>query len=345
MEVFTIFLTYNNSIWALLLYLYKKKKRTMKAAILKQYDHAPVYEEVETPQPNPEQELIDVKAAPLKNFDRLTTYSTFYARAKNLPTAVGSDGVGLTKDKKRVYAFGISGMFAEKALISKTKSVEIPEKLDWTIAAALPNAVMGAVLPMKIKGHIAKGSVVLINGATGFTGQLAVQAAKHYGAKTIIATGRNQKRLENLKTLGATHIISLKDSDWLSQIDTVQKDAAIDIVLDYIWGKPAEDILKTLSNGPTHSTRYIDLGNNAGNDITVSAGLIRNSAIEILGAGVGSYTASEFGQMFTEFIPEMYALAAEGKLVVNIQKAKLQDIEKIWKTPSESGVRTVFTID
>lgn len=317
----------------------------MKAAILKRYDNAPIYNEVEIPQQNSEEALIDVKAAPLKNFDRLTTYSTFYARAKNLPTVIGSDGVGLTRDKKRVYAFGISGMFAEKALIARAKSVEIPKELDWATAAALPNAVMGAVLPMKVKGHIKKGSVILINGATGFTGQLAVQAAKYYGAKTIIATGRHQKRLDNLKTLGATHTISLKNNDWLSQIDAIQKDAAIDIVLDYIWGKPAEEILNTLSNGPTNSTRYIDLGNNAGNEITVPAGLIRNSAIEILGAGVGSYTTAEFRQMFTEFIPEMYALAAEGKLVINIQKAKLQDIEKIWKTSSKAGIRTVFTMD
>lgn len=316
----------------------------MKAAILYKYDQTPQYGEQETPQPRSDQELLQVKAAPLKNFDRLTTNAKFYARIKDLPAAVGSDGVGLTPDGKRVYASGMTGMMAEQALIHKSKKVTIPENLDWATAAALPNAVMGTVLPLQIKGKIKTGDVVVIHGATGFTGQIATQATRHFGAKSIIVTGRDEERLERLKSLGATETLSLKNPNWSSQMEELQKETQVDIVLDYIWGEPAETLLTILSKGPTHSTRYIDLGNNAGESITMTAGLIRNSALEILGAGVGSYTPDEFGQLFTELIPEMYNLAAQGKLEVPIQKAPLDSIESVWETPSEAGIRTVFTL-
>ncbi len=317
----------------------------MKAAILHHYDESPKFGEQPCPEPIAGQECIRVKAAPLKNFDRLTTRSQFYARIKNLPAVIGSDGVGLTSNGKRVYAPGATGMLAKHAIIDPSKAIAIPENVDWETAAALPNAVMGAVLPLVIKGNIQKGDRIIIHGATGFTGQIATQAARYYGAQSIIVTGRDERRLNRLEKWGATEILSLQDSSWTSRIEELQKEKPADIVLDYIWGSPAEALLTSLSKGPTYSTRYIDLGNTAGDRITVPAGLIRSSTIEILGAGVGSYTAEEWGRLSHEFIPEMYALAEKGALEVPIQKERLSAIESLWQTPSEAGTRTVFIMD
>jgi NADPH:quinone reductase-like Zn-dependent oxidoreductase len=209
----------------------------MKAAVLEEFGTTPVYKDFEDPVPeNDDQKLIHVKAAPLKNFDRLTTVESFYANLGNLPAVVGSDGAGMLDDGTPVYAPGISGMMTEKAVISKDNCVEIPESLDFAAAATLPNTVMGGVMPLRLRTNMQKGDTILINGATGFTGQLAVQAAKYYGAANIITTGRDEKRLEFLKELGADHIISLKqsDEDIIHQIENIIADTPIDIVIDYL---------------------------------------------------------------------------------------------------------------
>lgn len=317
----------------------------MKAALLQQYDTPPQYRDTTLPQPGENQQRITVKAAALKNFDRLTTHAAFYAKLKDLPAVIGSDGVGLTEDGKQVYAAGLSGMFAEKALISSTNFVEIPEKLDWATAAALPNAILGSVMPLKLKGRIEKGASVLINGATGFTGEIATQMARYYGARTIVATGRNQDRLRKLQTAGASLTLALDEPDFSAHLEKIQQTTPFDIVLDYLWGETAERLLTILSQGPTHSTRFINLGNNAGHQIQLPANLLRNCAIEIIGAGMGSYTAAEFDRLTREFIPEAYALAAHNRLEVSLHKEPLSLIQKVWQTQPRAGVRTVLMMN
>src|SRR5699024_10742659 len=248
--------------------------------------------------------------------DRLMTMKSFYAAYSDLPAIVGTDGAGILKDGTRVYAQGITGMFAEKAIIEKDAYTVLPENLDFATAAALPNAVQGSVLPLRLRGNIQKGSTILINGATGFTGQLAVQAARHFGAKSIIATGRDERRLQGLKQLGADKIISLTQSkEKISkELKEILDESLVDIVIDYLWGEPAKLNIEALKKGPTHTVRFINVGNMAGQRINIEAGTLRNSALEILGAGLGSYTKEEFKQLTSEFLPEIFQLAASGKI-------------------------------
>lgn len=318
----------------------------MKAAVLHKLDSNPKFLNFDKPIAKEAQLLMKVLAAPLKNFDRLRASSSFYASFKSLPAVIGSDGVGILDNGTRIYAPGLTGMFAENALIAKDNYVILPEQLPSDIATALPNAVMGSVAPLRLRTPSIKNSTVLINGATGFTGQVAVQAAKYYGASRIIATGRNEERLEYLKTLGADDILSLKlgYADFETKLNSIIKETPIDTVLDYIWGEPTEQIIEILKNGPTHATRFINIGNSAGSKINIDANTIRNSAIEVLGMGVGSYIDDEFKRINAEFIPEMYQLAAKGRLKVNIETAPLSDIENIWDNPTEAGTRMVMMV-
>lgn len=319
----------------------------MKAAVLKELGTTPVFTDFDDPVPeNDEQQIIHVKAAPLKYLDKLKTQESFYAHYKNLPVVAGTDGVGILQDGTRVYAQGISGMFAEEAVISTKSYAILPEHLDLVTAAALPNAVQGSVLPMRVLGNIQNGDTVFVNGGTGFVGQLAVQAAKQYGAAHVIATGRDEERLEELMTLGTDNTISLAQSEEniRKQTKRILGQTPIDIVIDYLWGHPAELLIDTLANGPTHPVRFINVGHIAGPTISLSAGTIRNSKIEVLGAGLGSYTKEEFSRLITEFVPEMYQLAAQGKLSVNTEEEPLENIEAVWNRGIESGKRLVLTI-
>ncbi|MGG7036914.1 MAG: zinc-binding alcohol dehydrogenase family protein, partial [Flavobacterium sp.] len=218
----------------------------MKAAVLNKLGTSPVYQDFTDPVPqNNEQIVINVKAASIKNIDKLRASGTHYAGYKEVPAIVGLDGVGVLENGTRVYAQGLTGMIAEKALISADRFTPLPDEIDDITAAALPNAVIGATMAIVSRAKIQKGHTILINGATGVTGRLAVQVAKYYGAAKVITTGRNAESLAKLTQLGADHIISLKQNDEaiISQLKEIHKTTPIDIVIDYLWGHPIELII------------------------------------------------------------------------------------------------------
>ncbi|WP_299399229.1 zinc-binding dehydrogenase [uncultured Gelidibacter sp.] len=324
----------------------------MKAAVLEQLGESPKYLDF----PNPEvksndQLLINVKAAAVKNLDKLRASGKHYASYTELPTVVGMDGVGVLEDGTRVYAQGITGMIAEKAIINKHRYTPIPDHLDNNTAAALPNAVLGSAMALKVRGEIKPGQNVLINGATGVTGLLAVQIAKYYGAKTVITTGRNQETLEKTKALGADLSISLKQNDdvIIEHIKKVHRETPIDLVIDYIWGKPIELIITALKGGGlhnyTHKTRIVTVGSMAGEHISLSSGVLRSSAIEILGSGFGSLSEEDLQSLSEDILPEMFQLAADGKLKMELVVDSLKNIETLWTQKIDSGKRLVISME
>lgn len=322
----------------------------MKAAVLHQLGSVPEYEDFPDPVPNEEQLLITVKAASIKNLDKGRASGKHYASYTTLPIVAGIDGVGVLENGTRVYAQGITGMIAEKALISKNKFTVLPENIDDVTAAALPNAVMGAALALHYRAEIKKGAVVLINGATGVTGRLAVQIAKYYGACRVIATGRNMQSLEKLKTLGADVTISLAQGDEaiIKQLKELNGSNPIDIVIDYLWGYPAELIITSLKGGGintfTQKVRFVTVGSMAGENINLASGTLRSSAIELLGSGLGSFTQENMEKFGTEILPEMFQLAADKKLTIETESAKLENVEKAWQQEATPGKRMVVVI-
>lgn len=293
--------------------------------------------------------LIKVKASAVKNLDKSRVSGKHYASYKEFPTVVGTDGVGELEDGTRVYGFGITGMLAEQAIIGDNYT-PIPHTLDYVTAAALPNAVLGSAMPLLIRAKLVAGQTVLFNGATGVTGQVAVQIAKHYGAKNIIVTGRNERLLEELKTYGATHIINLKDSDESvkSQLNHIHNQTPIDIVIDYLWGKPISLIIETLKGDSmthiSHTTKIVTAGDMAGKEISLPSAILRSSAIEILGSGFGSLSPEELIVFNKVILPEMFLLASNNKLHIQTESHPIEDIEEVWNKQLPSGTRLVITI-
>jgi NADPH:quinone reductase-like Zn-dependent oxidoreductase len=323
----------------------------MKAAVLHQLGSLPLYEEFPTPIPQNENQLIlNIKASALKNLDKLRASGKHYASYTDLPVVVGIDGVGVLEDGTRVYAQGITGMMAEKALISKNSYMILPDKIDDLTAAALPNAVIGATMALRFRAKMKKGDVVLINGATGVTGQIAVQIAKLDGASTIIVTGRNSESLDKLNSLGADVIISLMQDDEaiINQLKEIHRITPVNIVIDYMWGHPVELIINSLKGGGmnniTSKVRIVTVGSMAGENINLASGTLRSTAIEILGSGIGSISKEEMVLFNTEILSEMFQLAAEGKLSIDTESAPLSEIETIWNNKSTPGKRLVVCI-
>lgn len=323
----------------------------MKAAVMYQKGGLPQYTDFQEPTvQNDDEVLVTVKAVAIKHFDKGVAAGSHYSSEapKENGRIIGGDGVCLLADGTRVYGIGISGMLAQKATIRKNYFAPVPDGLDDATAAALPNAVMGAAMGLKFKACIQSGDVVLINGATGFTGRVAVQIAKHYGAKKVIATGRNQQSLDELLSLGADEVVSVlqDDESFKTQLTAIHQATPIDIIIDYLWGHTAEMILACLKGDGsfTNRIRYVSIGSMGGDLIQLSAANLRSVDLQLTGSGLGSWSKQQVGQLFSEILPEMFHLAAQGKLKVETIQVKLENIAELWNLDVPGGQRLVVTI-
>lgn len=319
----------------------------MKAAVLHQLGTNPKFEDFEAPLPNNENEvIINVKAFSLKNVDRSKAAGLHYTSYLSMPTVVGIDGAGMLEDGTKIYAWGKTGMLAEQALVEKDKWTIIPDGIDFATAAALPNALIGSDAALLYRAKLQPGQTVLINGATGFTGKVAVQVAKLRGAAKVVITGRNENVLEELKTLGADEVISLNQEDEVivRQIQESHKQTPIDIVLDYLWGHPIELILKAFKSLSPRKLTISTVGEMAGNDIMLSSSLLRSTQIELIGSGIGSIPFSDIHKYIKEVLPEVYQWTAEGKIKIDIEITELKDVEAVWGKKEQPGSRIVIKI-
>jgi NADPH:quinone reductase-like Zn-dependent oxidoreductase len=282
--------------------------------------------------------------------DRSRASSKHYSVQGDVQQAkiIGGDGVGVLADGTRVFALGISGMIAEKAVINKNSMVKLPDGIDDTTAAALPNAVAGSAMALRFRAIMKAGETVLINGATGFTGKIAIQIARHYGAGKIIVTSRNEQTLQTLLALGADKIIAINqdDENFTKQIRQIHTDTPVDIILDYLWGHTASLILEALKGKGafSHRTRYVSIGSITGDKIQLSSEILRSVDLQLSGSGLGSWTKEEMQLLITEIIPEMFQLAVDNKLKVDTTSVSLKDIEKVWNAGVSDGKRLVVTI-
>jgi len=318
----------------------------MKAAVLHALGEAPRYADFADPVAGENETIVEVKAASLKNIDRGRARGSHYDNYAQLPTIVGVDGLAVLPDGTRVYC-GMPrapyGIMAERAPIGQRYRFPVPDGVDDATAAALPNAGMSGWLALTERAKLQAGETVLVMGATGVSGKLAVRIAKHLGASRVVAAGRNEKVLEELLDHGADAIIPLKqEREKLVHAFHEQKGEGYDVVLDYLWGQPMEALLYALTghdlHAKPHRTRIVQIGEMAGSSISLNGGVLRSSAIELMGSGGGSVSPSAMAAMF----PKLFALAAQGILTVDTDVVPLSDVQAAWDRPVDSGRRVVF---
>jgi NADPH:quinone reductase-like Zn-dependent oxidoreductase len=318
----------------------------MNAAVVTAFDTPPRYASFADPVPAQGEKLVRVTAAGLHPIVKALASGSHYGSTGEFPFVPGVDGVGTLEDGTRIY-FGISrapyGTFAEQALAADWMTIPLPDGLDDATAAGIANPAMSSWVALTSRAKFIAGESVLILGATGVAGQLAVQIAKRRGARRVIAAGRNPEALTKLQSLGADAIISLDQEHEaiVTAFRTEFADHGIDIVLDYLWGKPAQAALEAIAKKSlkTSSTRirYINIGNSAGAEIPMPAATLRSSGLEILGSGFGSASLEQIRQAIAEF----FTLAVKEPFNFSIKTAPLSDIETLWNT-HEEGTRLVF---
>jgi NADPH:quinone reductase-like Zn-dependent oxidoreductase len=318
----------------------------MNAAVVHAFDAPPRYTSFADPVAAEGEMIVHVTAAALHPIVKSLANGTHYGSTGELPFIPGVDGVGKLEDGTRVY-FGISrspfGSFAERALASPRMCIPLPDGIEDTIAAGVANPAMSSWVALTARAKFVAGESVLILGATGVAGQLAVQVAKRLGARRVIATGRNPQALARLKEMGADAVISL-DQEHDALVSAFRSEfagAGVDIILDYLWGQPAEYALEAiLQKGLEHAAsriRFIQIGSSAGRTISLPAATLRSSGLELLGSGFGSASLEQIRQS----IGELFQAAAKQPFRFDTETASLQNVEALWNS-AEQGRRLVF---
>jgi NADPH:quinone reductase-like Zn-dependent oxidoreductase len=319
----------------------------MKAAVLHALGAIPRFEDFPDPQPGQDEVLVHVTAASLKNVDKALASGSHYGSDGQLPMVCGVDGVGVLENGTRVFCGGARrpyGMMATLSVVPRTWCVPVPEGVDDCVAAALPNPALSSWLPLTWRAQLKRGETVLVLGATGVAGKLAVQIAKHLGAGRVVAAGRNERILQALASLGADATIALSqsDEDLALAFSREALRGHFDIVLDYVWGHPTEVLLAALTGhdvrAESRGVRLIEIGEMAGPTICLSAAALRSSGIEISGTGGGSVPHSVIFDAF----PKVWALAASGQLHIDTERVPLADVESAWRRNDLPGRRLVI---
>lgn len=320
----------------------------MKAAIVREFGHPPVYGDFADPDVRAGETAVIVRAAAANALAVMRAAGTHYSAGTELPFVPGVDGAGRLADGRRVY-FGFVrppfGSMAEKASVPNAFCIPLPEGMDEATAAAAGNSGLSCWIPLTRRARIAPGESVLVNGASGSAGRMAVQVAKHLGAQKVIATGRNPGRLKLAAELGADVTLSL-DQPPAALREALRReahDAKVGVVLDYLWGPSAEVLLDALGgpNAPRGSdrVRYVQVGSSSAPTIQLDGAKLRSSGVELLGSGIGSSPHGDIVSSITEFF-QAYVTAP---FRVDFEAQPLSAVEATWARV-RGPKRIVFTV-
>jgi NADPH:quinone reductase-like Zn-dependent oxidoreductase len=316
----------------------------MKAAVVNELGQPPRYQDFSEPMAEEGEALINVRAAGLHPVVKALATGSHYAGKGEVPAIPGIDGVGTLEDGSRVY-FGFArmpwGTMCERTVAPRSRCLRLPDNLDDVQAAAIVNPGMSAWLSIKDRAGLKEGETVLILGATGVAGQLAIQAARRLGARRIVAAGRN---LDALASENLDGVVSLtQEDDAIREAFAVEARKGIDVVIDYLWGRPTELLLEALARGfnrdAAQATRLVEVGQSAGPAITLPGAALRSIDLKLMGSGFGSVPL----ERVFEAIPTLFSMAASGSLRVATEPLPLAQVEGAWDR-NQGGKRIVFTM-
>lgn len=318
----------------------------MRAALVSAAGQPPALAELAVPTPASRERLIRVSAAAISYLTKGRASGAHYTASGQLPFGVGMDGVGRLEDGSRVY-FAMPrapyGSMADYTVVDERFCVPVPDGLDDLTAAAIANPGMSSWTALTERARMKPGETVLINGATGTSGRLAIQVARLLGAGRIVATGRNAGALEEVRALGVDVTIQLgEDLGDLQHRFMEEFVQGVDIVLDYLWGPSAESLLLSaaMEGRDAVPMRFVQIGSISASDITLPGAVLRANAIELMGSGGGSATLPRLMAVIEEVLR---ATASEG-LQIAFRAVPFSTFDEAWPQ-DDSACRTVFTMD
>jgi NADPH:quinone reductase-like Zn-dependent oxidoreductase len=317
----------------------------MNAAVVTSFEEPPRYQQFEVPQPSTGDDvLVDVLAAGLHPRVRSGAAGAHYTSTGTLPMIPGIDGVGRRSDGRRIYfmaAGDVLGTMAEKALADARRSVELPDDADVVKVAAAMNPAMSSWVALRRRVPIEPGQSVLILGATGSAGAMAIQVAKRLGAGRVVGAGRDPDRLHALTSVGADDVVALTADADATDSALAAAAADFDIVIDYLWGAPAQRAIVALLSARSdrsHPLNWIQIGAVAGPTIELPSVALRSANFRLQGSGQGSVSP----ELYRAELPSLVEEISAGTIAVKPNTVPLADVERIWTEADPPGERTVL---
>ena len=306
----------------------------MRAAVIERFGEPPVVRERDEPKAD-SVNVIEVTAAPLNPVDLSIATGKFYAGTPPLPYVPGGEGIGHPRSgvpADRVYfrAAPPNGALAERA-VANGQTVPLPEQVSDGVAAALGTPGIAAYLAMTRRAQLQPGETVLVLGASGVLGSIAVQVAKLIGAGRVIAAARDDRALARAKDLGADATVDLKQIEGLTERIREASRGQLQVVIDPIWGAAAVAALEAMSP----LGRFVQLGQAAGPEATVKSATVRGRYLSIL--GYGSFLVPWEEQVVA--YRRLVEYAAAGKIKVEVEVLPLEAAPDAWKRQATSPHR------
>ncbi|KAA9108526.1 zinc-binding alcohol dehydrogenase family protein [Microbacterium rhizomatis] len=315
----------------------------MNAALVTAWGAAPHYTVVPAPTARDGEVLVDVLAVGLHPRTRSGAAGAHYTSTGRLPLIPGVDGVGRRPDGRLVYFAAdddVDGTMADRAAIDPRRAIELPEGVDVARIAAAMNPAMSSWVALRARVRFEAGKRVLVLGATGNAGSMAVQIAKLLGAGTVVAAGRDRARLNAIT--GADARVPLTDDAEATASALSAMAADVDIVLDYLWGVPTQRAIVALLTARSDRSRPLDwvqIGSVAGPTLELPSAALRSANLRLLGSGQGAVSP----RGYLAELPALVERIDAGEVSVSPRAAALADVERVWGEPEVPGERIVLT--
>jgi NADPH2:quinone reductase len=309
----------------------------MKAAVLREYG-VPSPGEFEEPAAGPGQAIVEVLVAGLNPVDVAICAGRFYAGKPPLPSVAGREGVGTLAGRRVYFDAPIApfGSMAERALVDPASTYAVPDGLDEGVAVALGISGLAAWLALTWRADLQPGEHVLVLGASGVLGQIAVQAAKLLGAARVVAAARSAEGLERCLAVGADAAVRLGEPDDLPAALAEAAEGRIDVVIDPVFGDPFVAAVNAASFG----ARLVQIGAGAGAEAMVPSAPIRGKMLVLMGHT--NFAAPP--EVKREAYGELAAAAARGEIVVDVDRIPLERVAEAWNRLAAGSHRKLVLV-
>jgi NADPH2:quinone reductase len=319
------------------------------AAVITELGRPPEIGEAPDPVRGDGEVLIWVLAVPLNPIDVNVGAGRFYGGSPALPYVPGCECVGRVLEGESLapgtlvwaHSAGMGvrrdGALAELLTVPEDVCVPVPQGFDPALAGALGIAGVAGWLPVAFRAPVREGETVLVLGATGTVGLVALQGARILGAGRVVAAGRRPEALERARRLGADAVVSLEEAD----LETAFREACggdgPSLVLDPLWGEPVVAASKAAAPG----ARIVNIGQSAGSAAPLLSADVRGKQLNVLGY-------SNFGTprevMNREYL-RLLELAGSGELEVEIERFPFDRAAEAWRRQAEgAGVKIVVEL-
>jgi len=253
----------------------------------------------------------------------------------------GAEAVGIVMASERleigtrVWSLGLTGRFAQVFAAPDDRLVPVPEEVGAPVAAAMGIAGLAGWMPVMSRGAMVPGERVLVLGASGIVGQVAVQTARAAGAGWIVAAARSADGCRRALKSGADIAVRLADQDFDLQLADAAGDG-FDLVIDTLWGEPLQASLGTLRAG----ARVVHVGSASAQVASLAGGALRGKRVDIRGFSV----FSEPFEAIARDYPLLCQAATAGTVSIDIDAVGLEDAAEAWVAQAHQASGRKFVL-